>query len=242
MEDRPAPVQRQSLSDELAQRVRQLIRQGGYAPGDRLPSIVRMARGFGVAPPTLREGLRKLEMLGVVEIRHGAGVFVGAETDPLLVTNPMLEGGASPKLLLDLVDARASIEPVCAGLAAEHATEAHLARLRQALERGSGALPDPDGGGVDEPGRAFHREIARASGNVVLHQLMDALGGPLRQAQRIVSRAPAQRARFHAEHLAVLDALERRDAGLAAERMRAHLRSVRAALLRGGSPDTDLSS
>lgn len=240
MDDRPGPVQRQSLSDELAHRVRQLIRQRKLEPGDRLPGILHMAREFGVAHPTLREGLRKLEMLGVVEIRHGAGVFVGRDADPLLVSNPIFEGAASRKLLLDLVDARASIELTCAALAAEHATDAHLARMREALDLAAARLDDE--GAESEPHRGFHREIARASGNVVLHQLLDALGGAMRQEQRIVNRTRELRQRFHREHLAILDALERRDPARAVERMRTHLESVRQALLQGGPPDTDPSS
>lgn len=229
MEDRPGPVQRQSLSDALAARVRQLIRQNGHRQGDRLPSIGRMAVEFGVAPPTVREGLRKPEMLGVVEIRHGVGVFVGPDTDSLLMTNPISDGTARRALLLDLVDARLSIELTGVALAAENATDEHLARLRQALE------PAGQGG---EPRADFHREIARASGNVVLHQLMDALGGAMRQARRVVHRTPAARQRFHTEHLAILDALARRDADQAVERMRAHLRGVREAL-QAGPPHTD---
>ncbi|HEX6041339.1 FadR/GntR family transcriptional regulator [Longimicrobium sp.] len=236
MEDRPGPVQRQSLSDELAARVRQLIRQNGYRQGDRLPSIGRMAAEFGVAPPTVREGLRKLEMLGVVEIRHGAGVFVGPDTDPLLMTNPISDGTARRTLLLDLVDARLSIELTSVALAAENATDAHLARMRQALRRAAAGLERA--GETGEPTLDFHREIARGSGNVVLHQLLDALGGAMRQARRVVDRTPALRQRFHAEHLGILDALERRDADQAVERMRAHLRGVREAL-QAGSPDTD---
>lgn len=102
----PGPVARQSLSDELAQRVRWMIAGGGYAPGDRLPSIASMARRFGVAHPTLREALRKLETLGIVEIRHGSGVFVGVDENALLITNPVFEGHVTRALLLDLVDAR----------------------------------------------------------------------------------------------------------------------------------------
>src|SRR5690242_15344742 len=115
------PVPRQSLANELAQRVRQMIRAGGYRPGDRLPSIASMARTLGVAHPTLREALRKLEALGMVEIRHGAGVFAGVDDNSLLISN---------------LESRA---------------------------------------GVSEANRAFHREIARASGNPVLRELLDAL-------------------------------------------------------------------
>jgi GntR family transcriptional repressor for pyruvate dehydrogenase complex len=239
MDDRSGPVQRQNLSDELAQRVRQLIRERGYGPGDRLPSIGGMAGQLGVAHPTLREALRKLEMLGVVEIRHGAGVFVGRDANPLLVTNPIYEGGVPRKLLLDLVDARISIELATVVLAARNATPTHLARMREALALAAQRLDDADA--AAEPNRGFHREIARASGNVVLHQLLDALGNAMREEQRIVNQTRPRRERAHAEHLAILDALERRDEAQAVERMRAHLEGVRQAL-QAGSPDTGSTS
>src|SRR5215218_10908901 len=136
------PVARQSLADELAQRVRQMIQSGGYRPGDRLPSIAAMARTFGVAHPTMREALRKLEALGMVEIRHGSGVYAGVDDNSLLISNPAFAGGLTRKLLLDLVDARASIEVKAAELAAQHATDAHLARLRELLDTAGANLDD----------------------------------------------------------------------------------------------------
>lgn len=176
----------------------------------------------------------------MVEIRHGAGVFVGRDANPLLITNPIYEGGLPRKLLLDLVDARISIELTCARLAAENATPAQLQALR-ALLHGAGAELD-DVAATSDANRGFHREIARASGNVVLHQLLDALGNAMREEQRIVNHTRPLRERFHAEHLAILDALERRDAAQAVERMRTHLEGVREALRPGGSPDTDHTS
>lgn len=219
---------RQSLSDELAQRVRQMIQAGGYRPGDRLPSIAAMARGLGVAHPTLREALRKLEALGMVEIRHGSGVYAGVDDHALLVHNPAFAGGLSRKLLLDLVDARASIEVKAAELAAGHATAAHLARMRELLDAAGRRLESR--AAVSEANRAFHREIARASGNPVLRELLDALGNVFHEEQRFVNATHAARERFHREHLAILGALERHDAALAAARMQAHLRGVREAL------------
>ena len=71
------PVLRQSLADDVAQRITQLIQSGNYGPGARLPAISRMATQFAVGAPTLREALKKLETVGVVDIRHGSGVYVG---------------------------------------------------------------------------------------------------------------------------------------------------------------------
>jgi GntR family transcriptional repressor for pyruvate dehydrogenase complex len=72
------PVQRRRLSDELAERILASIAAGRLRPGDQLPPIVEMARSFHVAAATVREALIRLESQRVVEIRHGAGVFVTA--------------------------------------------------------------------------------------------------------------------------------------------------------------------
>src|SRR5690348_12151302 len=110
MADAFTPVLRQSLADDLAHRVKQLIEAEGYEPGDRLPSISEMARRFRVGHPTLREALKKLQTLGVVDIRHGSGVYVGKNHNALLLSNPIFDTAVSKKLLLDLIEARMAIE------------------------------------------------------------------------------------------------------------------------------------
>jgi GntR family transcriptional repressor for pyruvate dehydrogenase complex len=78
---------------------------------------------------------------------------------------------------------------------------------------------------------AFHREVAAASGNVVIHQLLGVLSSLFREEQRAILRIHGSRRDDHAEHRAILEALRARDRALAAERMRAHLEGVRAVLL-----------
>jgi GntR family transcriptional regulator, transcriptional repressor for pyruvate dehydrogenase complex len=70
------PIGRPRLSDELVARILASIREGHLSSGDRMPSITEMARRFRVAPATVREALVKLEMRCVVEVRHGAGVYI----------------------------------------------------------------------------------------------------------------------------------------------------------------------
>jgi GntR family transcriptional regulator, transcriptional repressor for pyruvate dehydrogenase complex len=72
------PVRRRRLSEELADRIVASIAAGQLVPGEQLPPIAEMARGFRVAPSTLREALIRLETRRVLEIRQGAGVFVVA--------------------------------------------------------------------------------------------------------------------------------------------------------------------
>src|SRR5215467_2879512 len=94
------PVLRQSLADRLARRIRGMIQNGSYREGDRLPPIMEMARQFGVGHPTVREALKKLETVGVVEIRHGSGVYVTRAEEVLLLASPDYSGGVTKKLLL----------------------------------------------------------------------------------------------------------------------------------------------
>lgn len=73
-----APIRKQRLSDELVRQIRGSIDTGRFREGDRLPPIAEMARRFEVGLATVREALTKLEVMEIVEIRHGSGVFVRA--------------------------------------------------------------------------------------------------------------------------------------------------------------------
>lgn len=219
------PVYRQSLSDDIAQRITQLIQAGGYEPGARLPTISRMAQEFGVGAPTLREALKKLETVGVVAIRHGSGVYVGRAPASLLMSNPVLDVAPSQKLLIDLIEARLPVETTTAALAARNATDAHLDEMERLLDRAAQSLNDP--AALTEINLAFHRQIALASGNVVLHQILDVLSSLFRREQRQILDIHGKREDDHAEHREIYEALRARDVGLATTRMQRHLERVR---------------
>jgi GntR family transcriptional regulator, transcriptional repressor for pyruvate dehydrogenase complex len=179
-----SPVARQSLSDGLAERVRQLIQRGGFQPGDRLPSIADMARRFGVGHPTLREALKKLETLGIVNIRHGSGVYVGRDDNSLVITNPIFSGSITRKLLLDLVEARIPMELKTVELAARNATDEDLGQMSALLVRAGENIDDD--AVLSSINMAFHRAIAAASGNSVLSQLLEVLTNVFHDEQRVI--------------------------------------------------------
>jgi GntR family transcriptional repressor for pyruvate dehydrogenase complex len=90
-----APVARQRLADALASRISRSIQSGDFQAGDRLPTIAVMARAFGVGAPTVRQALTKLEMMRLVDVRHGLGVYVlspPAELHRLLIDRSALGG------------------------------------------------------------------------------------------------------------------------------------------------------
>lgn len=238
MRDAFAPVLKQNLSDGLAHKIKQMIDSGTYTPGDRLPAISEMARRFGVGSPTLREALKKLETVGAVMVKHGSGVYVAENHNTLLLSNPVLAGAPSKKTLLDLIEARIPIEVQSVSLAAEHLTEGHLARMEGFLAKAEASLDDDTL--LNKTNMAFHREIAAASGNTVIHQLLDVLSSLFAEEQRAILGIYGSRRKDHAEHKGILEALRQRDSALAAGRMRTHLEGVRDVLLRWSPDETPL--
>ncbi len=224
------PIAKQSLSDRLAGQIRQMIQSGDYATGDRLPPIMEMARLFGVGHPTVREALKKLETTGLVEIRHGSGVYVSRSHDVLVLASPDYVGGVTKKLLLDLIAARMPLELQCVSLAAQHATDQNLAEMRRLLTRAGEHLDDDDL--LNEVNSAFHHEIALASGNTVLPQLLDVLHELFSSEQRLILGIFGSNQEDHREHVTILEALEKRSVKLATDRMRAHLDGVYDTILR----------
>ncbi len=224
------PLTKQSLSDRLAGQIRGMIQSGDYKAGDRLPPIMEMARLFGVGHPTVREALKKLETTGVVEIRHGSGVYVTRSHDVLVLASPDYMGGFTKKLLLDLIAARMPLELQSVALAARNATEVHIEEMRRLLTTAGENLDDDDL--LNSVNMEFHHEIAVASGNAVLLQLLDVMHELFTHEQRIILDIFGSRECDHREHVGILDALEKKNEQLASERMKKHLDGVYESLVR----------
>ena len=223
-----AEMPRDSLADTLARRIRAMIQSGEYSTGDRLPAILEMARRFGVGPPTVREALKKLQTLGVVDVRHGSGVYVASRRELLVLARPQLGGPADGRMLTDLIEARIPLEVEAVKAAAQHASTEELAALRHLLDSARDATDEHRLAAVDA---AFHRQIAALSGNTILAQLLDALRDLFTDEGRIVQWEPLARDWDVSAHDAIVRALELRDGSLAADRMRAHIEAMRAAVV-----------
>ncbi|MEP6493474.1 MAG: FadR/GntR family transcriptional regulator [bacterium] len=235
MRDAFAPVLKQSLSDKLAQRIRAMIGKGDYQQGDRLPPIMEMARRFGVGHPTIREALKKLETMGFVEIRHGSGVYVSRSEEVLVHASPGYSGTVTKKLLLDLIRTRMPLELQSVTDAVRNGTPDDLEEMRKQLATASQNFANDDI--LHSANMAFHRQIALASGNTVLAQLLDVLQELFTREQRLILGIHGPRERDHQEHMGILEALEQRDELLAVGRMRQHLQGVQDAIARWSPED-----
>ncbi len=168
---RPNGANRPNLSHQLANGVFELIRDRGLGPGDRLPTARELADIFEVATPTMREALRRLQATGVIDIRHGSGIYVLRSERRLVVANPGY-GDLEAHTILQILDARLLVEPHLAELAASHIDPAALTAIEQVIQQAADEVRLRE---YMESNVRFHTLIARASGNLVLSQIIESL-------------------------------------------------------------------
>lgn len=222
-------VPRTTLASALTERMLDLIRAEGLRAGDRLPATRELARRFAVTTPTLREALRRLEATGAIELRHGSGIYVGPSLERVVLPNPNMRGLRGGQLR-QLLETRLVVEPAAAAMAARQAAEQDRAGLRAILTAAARHL-NGDDAGLHEANMGFHRAIARATGNLVLAEVVDSLLTVHAADQREILQIFDDRRRDHDEHLAILAAIDEGDADTAEEHMRAHLAEVEAVVL-----------
>jgi GntR family transcriptional repressor for pyruvate dehydrogenase complex len=223
-------IRKESLSDSIARALKEMIDRQGFQPGDRLPTIAEMARRFEVGAPTLREALRQLQAVGIVELRHGSGVYVAEHHDALFVANRLAPAAPSRKVLVDLIDSRLALEHYTVAQAAANASDEELDYLRSLLDQAANALSEKDLETLSATNMEFHRRIAEASGNGVAGRLLDLLAGLFSSEQYTILQLYGSPERDLEEHEAILSALQAHDPVLAAQRMKKHLEGVRAVL------------
>ncbi|WP_456845948.1 FadR/GntR family transcriptional regulator [Cellulomonas sp. P5_C6] len=214
-----------SRSDDVVDGVKQMILDGRLRAGERLPAEKELAATLGVSRGSLREGVRALGTLGILDSRHGDGTYV-TTLDPALLLAPV---GFVAELQDDAAAfhaVRRLLETEAAGLASLHIDDDGLARLRAVLDETARALVQHplDHDRLVDADLAFHEEIARASGNPVLAALVEGLAGRASRTRlwRGLSDEGAEDRAF-VEHEAILAAVAARDPDRARLRMATHL-------------------
>ncbi len=217
---------RVGLVESVAQQILELIERTNLQAGDRLPSTRVLAQRFQVATPTIREVLRRLQATGVIDIRHGSGIYVRQGHRRVMVINPHL-GGVDPSTTISLLDTRVLIEPPAAALAAQASDEAMVALLQGCLAEAEHAL-DGNDQLLHRANMAFHLGIARCTGNVVLAHIMESLIELYSSEQFAIISLFNARFPDYEEHRAIFGAIRDRDPVRAHALMAQHLGHVKA--------------
>jgi GntR family transcriptional repressor for pyruvate dehydrogenase complex len=163
-----------SLTDKAIARIRELVLTGELPPGSKLPPEQQLAADLGVSRNIMREAVRAMVVVRVLEIRRGDGTYVTSLEPELL-----LEGlGSAVELLrgdtlLELTEVRRLFEPVATGLAATRISAAELAEVERHLTAMRDARDDAER--LNEHDAAFHRAVIAATGNATLATLLEGI-------------------------------------------------------------------
>lgn len=220
------PVEPTRLSDAAVKQIVQAIGSGALQIGDRIPSERELMRQLGVGRASVREALRQLETLGVIEVRAGQGS---------VVVNTMVQAPASQlwkrwleshsQEVAELMEVREALEVKAAELAAEHAEESHIETLRAVVARLGGTLPDGSPEVRAESDVEFHTTLAQAGGNQLLFTLAQSLMYALHEA-RVAAYSDSERSFLSLrEHIAIMEAVAGHDPEQAKAAMTHHLRT-----------------
>ncbi|MET1006485.1 MAG: FadR/GntR family transcriptional regulator [Propionibacteriaceae bacterium] len=222
--------------------INEMITTGALTPGSRLPVEKDLAEQLGVSRSSLREGVRALALMGVLETRQGAGTYVTA-LDPASLLAPLgvLVNLQRPGNIADVMLVRRILEVEAAARAATRISDAELTaagdiltQMEQMLSQENiahDAVMDAD---VD-----FHRVIAQASGNPTLSAFINGLASRTVRARlwRALQQEGVER-QTQAEHASILTALTARDPDAARLRMSVHLLNVEQYLMAQLEADT----
>lgn len=162
-------IEKRKLYEEVKEQILKLIGNGEYMVGDRLPSLLELSEMFAIGKPTLREALSVLSSNGILEIRHGSGIFVKRLGEPDQ-ENPIYLGEVESNNLLSWLEFRKSIEVSTAGLAAQRRTEEDLLSIEEAIRNMEQEIASGRIGAAWD--YQFHERIALASHNSIYAQVI----------------------------------------------------------------------
>ena len=218
------PIKKTRIAEEVADRIRTLILDGTFPQGQPLPSERVLTERFGVSRGSIRDALRILETIGLLETRHGRGTFPHELTVDRLVAPLASVMTYQQDLQDELLDVRRMFEPAVARAAATRMTDEDFADLQRILDAQRRKLETGQSAIVEDT--AFHAILARATRNRVVVRLMATLNGLLVESRALTLSQKGRPAKSIEGHEAVVSALRRRDAEGAAQAMRDHIDQI----------------
>jgi GntR family transcriptional repressor for pyruvate dehydrogenase complex len=209
------------LYEQLERLLREYVRDQGLQPGDRLPSERALSGALKVSRVSLRQATVSLEVQGLLEVRHGGGIYVRSlNVDPERLKAMLTRRRRLP----DVLEAREAIECMLARLAAQRRTDDDLEAMDAALRAMAEEIAEGKIGDVAD--QRFHAAIAQAARNKLLLDVMAALEDPVQETRLESLSEPGRPPRSFADHHRIAEAIRREDPRRAEAAMRRHLKVV----------------
>jgi DNA-binding FadR family transcriptional regulator len=228
------PVETVQLYQRICDRIVEAVRAGRWRPGERLPAERELAEALGVSRPSLREALGALQVLGILETKHGAGTWVAANATEIVAQSPpanvlAVDADVSPVAVLE---ARLTIEPPIAGVAAlRHRPDERIEELLAMMNEARDWLNPAHRAVWSDADRLFHRQLAVQTDNPVFlgfaDQVAFVMGQPLwRRLRDDMLSVPGRIEASIEEHARIHDAIYRGDVEAASSAARDHVHTV----------------
>lgn len=215
-------------ADQLRDEIKTLLLSQGLRPGDPIPSEATLIEQLGVSRGSLREALKSLQALGIVETRHGSGTFVSALSFESLVDGLLfhieLSGSDARHMIFELTEVREILETAFVRQVAGTLTPAKLAELNGLIE----LMDDRAGRGenIDDLDREFHHALYAELDRKIVNDLVESFWRVLNQARPELPPS-VKKIEVASKHRAIVDALAAGDADGAAAAMRDHFQDTR---------------
>ena len=190
-------------------------------PGGRLPTQQELARSMNVGRSSVREAMRELQALGLIELKVGSGAYVRQQN--ITPESAVTWFRENEVLLNDLFEVRLALEPAAVRLAASRATNAELAELQRISELFAKAADEADVDGLIRYDEAFHKQIIACSRNHLFMQIIEILTKAFRKYRQRSFRIPATMNDAVEPHWDIFGAIKNRDAAAAVLHMNRHL-------------------
>ncbi|HJW73109.1 MAG TPA: FadR/GntR family transcriptional regulator [Geothrix sp.] len=222
------PIRTKRLYEEIVEQIKQFISNGKLKPGDKLLPERELAEKLGVSRASVREAIRTLDILGVIDIKPGGGTFI-RETDNDDIIRPLaMFLAVEQNSLLDMFEMRRIFETATAGLAAQRATSDELEEIQATLVgmREGLNVNDPEKG--EEFDAAFHFAVAEATHNTLLIKLFKTVSAEFAKANsaarlRLYHDNELNAQKIIDQHTDIYEAIRSRSPEAASEAMLTHL-------------------
>lgn len=221
-------VDRSGLSEKIANRLLSLIKEKRLRPGDRLPPERELALMMKVSRPSLREALRALQLMNIIENRQGSGNYITSLEPEQLVEHLDIVFALDDSTYRDLFQARRILETGIAEMAALNITDEEVLRMEESLSKATAVIDDADA--FLEADMELHTMILQAAGNRVLPVFMQSINKIGVLSRRRTGEDIEVRRQTVRDHRAIVAALKSRNPEKAKKAMMEHLGHVEAGM------------
>ncbi|GHO78339.1 GntR family transcriptional regulator [Ktedonobacter sp. SOSP1-85] len=218
-----------ALSEDIVNKLLALLKEKKLQPGDRLPSERDLAEQLQVSRPSLREALRALSIMHVVEIRQGSGTYISSLEPQSLVEHLDFVFALADSTYLSLFEARKVVEVGICGLAAQRITNEEVTRLERCLEKSLLGLTDAEL--YFQADVELHEIITEAAASPILSRIMASIHHLSLASRKRTAVLPGIAYQVIEDHRAIIQALKQRDSKAARQAMYQHLTHIEQRLL-----------